>query len=144
MTDDKPSEDLNVLPGDKMGYKLLVASRINTCLSCLGDPDTFPPSVDALESIMYFNAPGLPFKDKVDVIKKELGAWRTKEIHDFAINNPYDYGNIIHRTPVIINIDYKYSYNLFIQLQMILAFHGMYVESRNLVDKFDESRNLPK
>lgn len=138
------NDDLNVLPQDKLNYKILLQTHISRCATVRDFEylETFEKEVDDLSALMYFNIEGISFKDKIKEVQRELNLWYRDKIEVFKSKpdrsyfNPINY-NMKTRPWRFMKADALYRYCI-----DLLAEHGALFESRQRVESWKEGDNL--
>lgn len=140
MVDVKDIDKQNVVPGDKLNYKLIMQAHIDRCLHVrsVDTLEEFEKEVSDLEAAMNFNIEGVYFKDKIREADIILERWYVHKVTVFK-NEPGRY----YYNPILYEIKtrpwrYMKADAKFRNLIDLLAEHGALFESRKGVEHWRE------
>jgi len=68
---DEFDEDRGIRASDKLNYRVVIQDKINRYLNAIGTEE-LESAVYALRCSVYFNIPGLPFRDEIKKKENEL------------------------------------------------------------------------
>lgn len=66
-----PDSSRSVSHKDQLIYRQTIQKLVDRCLFLMGKR-SIKPAVNSFKKALYFNMPGLPFKDRIDEFEKEL------------------------------------------------------------------------
>ncbi len=130
----------NVRPSDKLSYKLILASKVNDCLTHVNEPD-FREKVMGLKDSMYFDLPGLPWKKLIDQRIKELDVEYKTAIRKAVSEFAYELAFPWNRIPALDDLQKQYYHYLMQFCIDVLARFNALVEPTDFVDRGDEFIN---
>jgi len=130
-------KDRHIKDKDQLDWNVVLQRRAELFVKFINNIKLLPLLRDSLETAMYYDVPGLPFKTKIDKIK--LDTHIPYYIERRKLENDIDiWNNPLKRQGLMEELDYKKARvegTLFLQ---ILAEHGALSESKGNVEEGED------
>jgi len=131
--------DRSIRASDKLNYRAVIQDKINRYLEAI-ETKGLDKAVKSLRNSVYFNIPGLPFKDEILSKEKELNERRRINIRQIARN---DCDELIHPYKLKINkttINERYNMELAEYLLDLIAKHDGLMQVKGFVEEGEEKK----